>query len=289
MTAYSLREAAGLFGITPARLRYWERNGLVQASGSSDAGPVFGFRDLVCIKAILVLLEHGVPLRRIRRSVDGLRERIPELDQPVRSLRIWLDDSGRVVVRHDGVLLEPDGQTVIDFALAPEQPDDVTELAAARGPDPALALEWFERGCRLDASPRTAAEARRAYERAIEADPDFADAHCNLGALHQQRGDRAQARGCYERALAGDAAHVEANLNLAGLLEEAGDDEAALVRYRAALRSDPLRAETHLATALLYEKLGRDPHAREHWRRYLQTAPTGAWADVARKRLDGLP
>ena len=79
VTAYSLRDAARFFGLSPARLRYWERNALVRAPASG----AFGFRELVCIKTILVLLDHGVPLRRIRRTVEEVRERIPELDQPV--------------------------------------------------------------------------------------------------------------------------------------------------------------------------------------------------------------
>lgn len=294
MTAYSLPEAARILGVSPARLRRWERSALVRPSARrvTDDGAdelAWGFRDLVCVKTILLLLDHGIPLKRIRRTVEAVRERIPELDQPVAQLRVWLDGSGRVVVRHDGVLLEPSGQTVIDFALSPERPEDVAPLARPcedGAADPETALEWFEQGCRLDGRHETLGEAAAAYRRAIEADPDFADAHCNLGAVHHQLGRRAEARACYERALACDPGHVEAHLNLASLAEEEDRREAALAHYKAALRADPLRAETHLAVALLYERLALRRKAREHWRRYLQTAPAGAWAEVARKRLE---
>jgi tetratricopeptide (TPR) repeat protein len=290
MTTYSLPDAALFFGLSPARLRYWERSALVRPRARAEATREFGFRDLVCIKTILVLLDHGVPLRRIRRTVEEIRERIPELDEPVAQLRVWIDGSDRIVVRHGEALYEPSGQMVLDFALAPPRPDDVAELRPpaepAAEPDPETALEWFERGCRLDGRPETVEEARRAYERAIAADPAFADAHCNLGAIHHQRDDRAAARACYERALACDGGHVEANLNLAAILEEDERLEAALAHYKAALRADPLHIDAHLATALLYEKLGLRRRAREHWRRYLQFAPAGAWADVARKRVE---
>lgn len=295
MTAYSRRDAARILGISPARLRQWERSALVRPTALRDPAPggepepAWGFRDLVCVKTILLLLDHGVPLRRIRRTVETVRERIPELDQPVAQLRVWIDGSERVVVRHAGVLLEPSGQTVIDFALSPARPEDVAPLprrAPPGEPDPETALEWFERGCRLDASPETIGEALDAYRRAIEADPEFADAHCNLGAIHHQQGRRDEARSCYERCLACDPAHVEAHLNLASLAEEEDRCEAALAHYKAALRADPLRAETHLSAALLYERLELRRKAREHWRRYLQSAPSGAWAEVARKRLE---
>lgn len=291
MTAYSRPDAARFFGISPARLRYWERSALVRPSAAGEESDArFGFRDLVCIKTILVLLDHGVPLRRIRRTVEQVRERIPELDEPIAQLRVWTDGSERVVVRHGDALYEPSGQMVIDFALAPASPDDVAPLrrpATAEEPgDPETALEWFEKGCRLDGRAETFDEAIDAYERAIAVDPEFADAHCNLGAIHHQRDDREQARACYERALRSDASHVEANLNLAAILEEEERPEAALGHYKAALRADPMHTDAHLATALLYERLGLRRRAREHWRRYLQFAPAGAWAEVAKKRVD---
>lgn len=291
VSVYSLREAARIMGITPTRLRSWERHALVRPSAREADSPGYGFRDLVCIKTILVLLEHGIPLRRIRRTVSAVREAIPELDEPVAQLRVWLDGSDRVVVRHGDALYEADGQRVIDFALSPAHADDVAPLALrsaedAAEPLPETALEWFERGCRLDSRAETFADAIDAYQRALETDPQFADAHCNLGAVYHQQDRRGDARTCYERALGCDASHVEAHLNLANLDEEDERLEAALAHYRAALRADPLRAETHLAAALLYERLTLRRRARAHWRRYLQLAPSGAWATAARKRLE---
>ncbi len=290
MSVYSLREAARITGITPTRLRSWERHELVRPSARESDPPAYGFRDLVCIKTILVLLDHGIPLRRIRRTVSAVRTAIPELDEPVAQLRVWLDGSDRVVVRHGDALYEPDGQRVIDFTLSPERPDDVAPLAIPCaegdvGVQPETALEWFEHGCRLDSRAETFDDAIDAYRRALEVDPQFTDAHCNLGAVYHQQDRRSDARACYERALACDGSHVEAHLNLANLDEEEERPEAALAHYRAALRADPVRAETHLAAALLYDRLKLRRRAREHWRRYLQIAPSGAWAAAARKRL----
>jgi tetratricopeptide (TPR) repeat protein len=204
---------------------------------------------------------------------------------------VSLEGSDHVVVRHEGVLYEPDGQLVLDFHLAPSTPDDVAPLSRPRGPetggaDPQTAIEWFERGCQLDSDPQTADGAVEAYGRALEADPGFADAHCNLGTVHYNRGRRDEARGCYERAVACEADHIEANFNLATLLEEEGRDEVALRHYKAALRADPLYPDIHLNLALLYERLTLRRKAREHWRRYLQLQPSGSWAEVARKHLE---
>jgi tetratricopeptide (TPR) repeat protein len=291
VTQYTSGEAARILKLSGARLRYWERTGLVRPGRSGDGRPEYEFRDLVCVKAVRALLASGVPLRRIRRSVEALRARVPEVERPLDALRVWLEGSDRVVVRHEGVLLEPDGQLVLDFSLAPPAPEDLASLVPVVSPDPGdpvTALEWFERGCLLDCEPETEAAAVEAYEQCLRADPGFADAHCNLGTLHFNRGRRVEARACYEEALRADPHHVEAHFNLAGLLADEGRDSGALRHYKEAQRSDPLHADVQLNLALLYDRLSLPRRAREHWRRYLQLEPEGGWAAVARKHLEGV-
>lgn len=308
MSAYTLGDVARICGVSRRRLRYWERTALLEsvslpakptrgprasrAPGASVRGrsprrrtlraqTAFDFRGLVSVRTIVGLLERGVPLQRIRASLATVRERIPGCE-PLPALRAW-GERARVVVRHDGVLMEPDGQLVLEWS-----PDaGVKDLAAGRSGARAreLALHWFERGCELDGEPRGYAEAADAYRRALAADPGFADAHCNLGSVYFNQGRREQARACYERAVALEPGHVEANLNLGTLREEDQADEAALRHYRVALESDPLFPDTHVSLALVYEKLGLPRTARSHWRRYLTLDPTGAFADLARRRV----
>ena len=125
---YSLRDVARILKVSPARLRYWGRTELVQVPAKVESRAEFEFRDLVCLRGIVSLLEQGVPLRRIRRNVEALRERLPEVDDPIRSLRLWVEGSDRVVVRHEGVLFEPDGQAVLDFGSKSESDQSVTCL-----------------------------------------------------------------------------------------------------------------------------------------------------------------
>jgi tetratricopeptide (TPR) repeat protein len=283
--AYSQSDVARLFKVSPARLRSWERAELVGPSIVVDSERAYEYQDLLCVRAVLELLDRGVPLRRIRRSVAALRRQLPEMDRPARALRMWHEGSGRMVVRHDDLLLEPDGQTVLD--LDGEASSSVTEMARPAEQTPLLeAGQWFELGCRKDTDPRTFEDAVAAYRRALEIDPDFTDAHCNLGAVLYNDGRREEARVCFERALQLDSDHLESNLNLANILEEENRNEAALQHYKAALRADPFRADVHLNLALLYEKIGLRRKARSHWRAYLQRVPEGNWADVARSRLE---
>jgi Tfp pilus assembly protein PilF len=292
VTAYTLCDVARICGVPPARLRYWQRTKLLEAPRRGRSRVAFEFRDLVSVRSLISLLDHGVPLRRIRRSVEFLRERMPEVERPLGALRLWHEGSGRVVLRRDGVLVEPDGQLVLDLG-----PGDgggaVAALEEGRGAEErrARALQeaeaWFEQGCTLDSDRATYAEAIEAYTRALEAAPGFADAHCNLGTVYYNQGRRARARHCFEQAIALEPRHLEAQINLATIFEEDGRNQAALRHYRLALEADPLCADTHVCLAFLYEKLALTSRARGHWRRYLQLDPAGAWAAVAHRHMDG--
>jgi tetratricopeptide (TPR) repeat protein len=291
VTAYTLGDVARICKVSRSRLRYWERTALLEASEQIDAKPAYAFRDLITVKSILDLLARGVPLRRIRRSAETVRMRMPEVDQPLASLRTWADGSRRVVVRHDGHLVEPNGQLVLDFSEAGTARAEVEPLAPRAAPAPdAQALktaeEWFDRGCALDSDRATYAEAIEAYEQAIVAYPGFADAYCNLGSGYFNQGRRSPARACFECAIEIEPDHLEANLNLATLEEEIGRDGVALRHYKVALKADPLYADTHVSVALLYEKLGIRSKARDHWRRYLQLDPAGLWSEMARQRVE---
>lgn len=285
MTAYSLGDVARICGVSPRRLRYWERTALVSASARSGDKTAFDFRALVSVRSLLGLLQGGVPLRRIRRGLVAVRERLPEID-PLAALRAW-GSPPRVVVRCGAVLMEPDGQLLLDFAAATAAP--VSELPPAGALGRRLAAQWFERACELDGERGRHAEAARAYEKAIEIDPGYADAHCNLGSVRYNQSRRDEARRCFERAVELVPGHVEANLNLGALCEEDGRDERALRHYRAALEADPLVPDTHVSLALLYEKQGLRRTALAHWKRVIQLDPVGHWAELARRRLAAQP
>jgi DNA-binding transcriptional MerR regulator len=285
VTAYTVGDVARICGVSRRRVRYWERTSLISSTPEISEQPAFGFRDLVSVRSIVGLLERGVPLRRIRRGADVLRERCPERD-PLSGLRTW-GDAPRLLLHHEGAWMETDGQLVLDFICgAPAAP--VETLAARRSGEDAFhaAREWFVRGSELDVERETWNEAAECYRRAIELDPTFADAHCNLGSLLFNRGRRDEARRHFARTVELAPRHVEGHLNLGTLCEEDGAEERALWHYRQALESDPRFPDIHVSIALIYEKLELFRTARVHWRRYLALEPAGSWSRVARQRLE---
>lgn len=284
-----------MFGIAPARLRYWERTALVcpSAAGNGEQA-VFQFGDLAQVKSVVALLERGVPLRRIRSSLERARQIAPEVERPLGAVRGSPGGGRGVVFQHEGNLFESDGQMVFDFERALARAPDgdrngVVTLAEARaerivgGRD--VAIDWFEQGCELDTDAHTQADAIAAYRHALEADPTYADAHCNLGTVYFNQNRRREARQCFEQALQFEPHHLEANFNLASLLEESGSPEAALRHYRTVLTVDPTYSEAHVNIALLYGRLGLRGRSRRHWRRYLSLEPDGPWTDLAQRHL----
>jgi len=286
---YRLSDAARILSVSPSRLRYWEKTALVPSRAIEGETKGFGFRDLVYVRAVVELLDQGVPLRRIRKSVAAVRRRFPDLDDPLSALRIWTGDSDRIVVEDDGGLTEPSGQRVLDFRESPPAGEAaVTHLSfvgTGGEAETRTVREWFERGCDLDSEPLHYGEAIEAYERVIEMDPSFADAHCNLGAVLYNRGRRPVARKCFERCIELVPEHLEAHFNLGNLLEEEGHEAEALEHYLAAFRANPQHPDLQVNMALLYEKMGQANAALQCWRRYLGIRKNGPWAQVARQRL----
>jgi DNA-binding transcriptional MerR regulator len=291
VAAYTLGDVARICGVSRRRVRYWERTSLIgptlaEPTPEVDEQPAFDFRDLVSVRSIVGLLERGVPLREIRRTADTLRERFPERE-PLSGLRAW-QGGPRLLTHQDGAWMEPDGQLVLDF-VCDGSPAAVASLASRRTGEDVFhaAREWFVRGSELDGERTTWNEAADCYRRAIELDPTFADAHCNLGSLLFNRGRRDDARRHFEQTVELSPRHVEGHLNLGTLCEEDGMEEQALWHYRQALESDPRFPDIHVSIALIYEKLELMRTARVHWRRYLQLEPAGSWSRVARQRLEG--
>ena len=159
---YSIGDVARILKVSPRRLRYWQKTQLVESRSPEELENGYAFRDLVCLRTIVSLLEKGVPLQRIRRNLEALRDRQPAIDDPVAALRLLDEASDRLVVHWEGRLEEAGGQLLLDFDLDElARVEEVASLAdAARsgvgGSSPIAtqadqSIEWFERGCELDA------------------------------------------------------------------------------------------------------------------------------------------
>lgn len=177
MGGYPLGDVSRICGVPTRRLRYWQRTQLLGVR--AEAAAAFEFSDLVSVQRLAALLDEGVSLRRLRRSLASLRERMPEIARPLEALRPAPGRARELVARQHGMLVGADGQLVLDLDADEATDARVTAFGSrTRGADhPAVvyardvAESWFERGCKLDTNRATYADAIAAYEQAVAVNP----------------------------------------------------------------------------------------------------------------------
>jgi len=268
--SYSLREVAAMLGLTPAQVRAFANDGLLQAEKDTRGELRFGFQDLILLRTASELTAARIPQTKLRRALSRLREQLPA-GRPLTAVRI-ATDGHRVVVRDGDAVWNPEsGQALFDFSVselvAKAAPLSLRNAREAReSADQTTADEWFELGCELELSD--AAQARDAYERAVTLDPSHADAHVNLGRLLHEQGAAEEAAKHYAEALATAPQHETAAFNLGVALEDLGRLDDALEAYRRALAIDPRNADAHYNMAGIYERKGEKQAAIRHLKEY---------------------
>ena len=278
---YRASEVSRLFGVPVSRLRYWSQSGFIRPTGTGKRGG-YRFTDLISIKVAKGLLDAGVPLQRVRRSLDALRRRLPDIEEPLAALRIRCDHA-RVLVEEEAGAFEADtGQLVLDFSVGTLRTEaaQVLELPR-RSSSPrdaefsaqAIFLRARERDaqCRAERRPVEAFdEVEALYREALEVDPEFAAAWTNLGGLLAEHGDLEEARDAFYEALKIDPDQPEAQLNLSELALRDGDFELSIAGFRRVLASAPELLEAHYGLARALLEVGGKSQAVAHLRRFCE-------------------
>lgn len=119
-------------------------------------------------------------------------------------------------------------------------------------------------------------EAENAFERALQADPKFAEAEYQIGVLKSVSGDSSAAIPHYERAIQFDPNHLQALTKLGGLYLQSGDLNKALAVLLKAESINPDDRQTEYSLALAYAKLGKREEAKVHMERFQSKGPIGS-------------
>jgi len=277
MKGYATQDVAKLLGLSVSQVRAFARSGFLDPDRGPRGEHRFSFPDLVLLRAAKGLATARVPARRIRRSLLTLKRQLPA-GRPLSAVRISADGD-RVVVRDGATSWNPEsGQIQLDFAVA-DLASRAAPLArqaarAARAAaDPLDADEWYDLGFDLEAVDLD--EARDAYRRALELDPDHGDAHVNLGRLLQEGGDAAQAVAHYLLALERNPKHATAWYDLGIALEDLRRRPDAIRAYERAIVLDPKLADAHFNLSRLYEAAGKRAAALRSLSRYRLLAGRG--------------
>ncbi len=283
---YSLRDVAKLFKLSESRLRYWEKSGFITRSGEVSSKRYYTFQDLIGIRAAKDLLDEGVALRSVRKSLAALRESLPKVPRPLSSLRIIADGQSLLVRDDRGAFDAQTGQQLLNFDVSSLRDDVVRVLKrSGRENEHRRAYEHYLEGCKLDEGEATWDAAEAAYRRAVELDPSLSNAFTNLGNLMFKRGRLSEAEQCYARALKVDPEQPEAFYNLGFLLYDRGELQKAIGAFESAIATDPSFADAHFNLAMAYQDLAKPDRARPHWEAYLTLDPNSPWAEIAERHL----
>lgn len=273
MPTYSVREVERLLQLSRSTIRGLIDVGFVTPERGARREYRFSFRDLIVLRAARTLIQAKVPRKRIRRSLEDLRGRLPET-MPLSGLSICAVGD-RVVVRDGGTRWQADdGQYLLGLDVTLENGVlHMIEVPAAapgavkdRREEPKTAEQWFAEALELESADPSAAPG--AYEHAVQADPRHIASWINWGRLLHEQGATREADQVYRRALEECGRDSLLMFNRGVLLEDLGKTGAALEAYQAAIEEDPQLADCHYNLARLYEVLGKPQHAIRHLGQY---------------------
>jgi tetratricopeptide (TPR) repeat protein len=270
---YSVREVCAVLGISVARLRSYLRGGLVEPSRNESGQIRLSFQDMVFLRKAEGLVSQRLAPRRVHSALRALAER----DINLTELRLCSD--GQSVVVHDGNKRWDaiSGQALLDFDNHPDSSEEaaIVPLTATKGtrdtptPTPTLTTkEIYQRACALESSHPD--QARAAYRKVLEREPEFAEAHVNLGRLLHESGDVYAALVHYRAALSIRPGDATAAFNAGVALEDLGAVADAITAYRRAIESDPNNPDAHYNLARLLEQSGKPDLAVRHLLLYRQ-------------------
>ena len=84
---YRTRDVGEILGISRRQLQYWAQTDLVTPSDKTPGGHRrYCFADLVALKATKRLIDAGISVQRVRKSIQALRKTLPEIERPLSEL-----------------------------------------------------------------------------------------------------------------------------------------------------------------------------------------------------------
>jgi len=268
MWGYRTCDVARILGLPEAEIRRYARAGFVSPRRGPGSALRFSFQDLVLLRAAADLVKARLPPARVRRALRQLRTRLPA-GRSLASVQVTAEGD-EIVVRDGGTRWQAEtGQGLLDFEVADvarRVAPLVKAAARRRAPGPLEAEGWYQWGCDLeDGAPD---EAKSAYLKALELDPDHAGAHLNLGRLLHETGELREAETHYRCALKDLRHRATAAFNLGVALEDLNLLDEALFAYARAVEANPKLADAHHNLARLLERLGRTADAIRHLNTY---------------------
>lgn len=279
MDYFTVKQASKLVGISPRRLRHWEKIQFIPRSFQNDQGSFYSFQDLVSLKAAAELISGGISLQQVTRSLELIRIKFPEI-KSLSELKFFAKQN-TLLMRYNGLSFDPvSGQLLMSF----EDPQLVEPKNFRTTKKERDHLFWFEYGLRYDIEGKWQL-AVKAYRKALQLNPKLADCWNNLATIYYRIGRRKKAIRFYLNALKISPSYKLAYYNLGNIFEEIRKYKLAIKMYLKAVELDPEYYDAHYNLALVYDKIQSYEEACHHWQIYLRYDSASRWARYARDRV----
>ena len=274
------------------QIRKCVREGFLTPSRGQRGEFLFSFQDLVLLRTAANLMSASIQPKRVRAALYKLKAQMPQ-ERPLSGVHIAAQ--GDELLVHDregeGVWNPESGQRVFDFEHKPQAQIEPFKAAAPalslveQRPQPSAeeedeaqveaqmsAEDWFDLGYELETcAPR---QARDAYRRALELDPDNPEIRLNMGRLLFEAGELSAAERHYRIAAEGMSNQAEPAFNLGVVLEEMGQLESAIMAYRESIKREPTFSDGYARLLNVLEAVGRPEEAAQVRARFRQLRQT---------------
>jgi len=268
-----------MLGISPQRLRRWEKIRFIPRSIQIEQAFFYSFQDLISLKAAMELISGGISLQQVTRSLELIRKKFPEVKN-LSEMKFFAHNQ-TLMMRYNGLTFDPvDGQLLMNF-------DTETTMKPASFKNPRTEKNytfWFEYGLRYDIEGKWQLAAK-AYRKALQLNPTLADCWNNLATIYYRVGRKKKAIRYYLNALKINPAYKLAFYNLGNIFEELKKYKLAIKMYLKATELDGEYFDAHYNLALVYDKIHSYPEACHHWELYLKFDSSSRWARYARERV----
>ena len=134
---FNSKTVAGITGLNFRQIDYWDRTHFIKPSVSEASGfgsvRLYSFNDLVQFKVAKTLLDKGIGLQKIRKAINYLKKKMPEIEKPLSQLRFLTDgDTIFVLTRGRKKIIDTlkSGQLVFSLALGEIVEDLKGEITA---------------------------------------------------------------------------------------------------------------------------------------------------------------
>ncbi|HEC19434.1 MAG TPA: MerR family transcriptional regulator [Gammaproteobacteria bacterium] len=145
-TGYSCQQVMRITGLTRRQLSYWRKTGLVVPQDNTRGGHArYSFADLLALKTARKLIDAGVSVQRIRRSITSLTGFLPSCNAPLTELSLVATGDVILVLHREAAFEALSGQewiypvaelereaASIRGEMAPEQNDLFEQSLPAR-------------------------------------------------------------------------------------------------------------------------------------------------------------